>query len=204
MNAPRDVGRLTRYGERFGPYKIDVRMWSTPGALQPTQLPVASGAIAICDPAVPKSWRVFDRPTGAGHFRIMLSIARTDDGKERLAAVVIHMGRPPIAKWTVAHYKGQKQPKSADQLPRCAATSGWIALVDAGDGSPGMIAVPSAHVGLQPIEVPLTDGRRALVLPCGNGEFAAYWAVDAQDKPICIVIDFDVFTQKEWKARPPT
>ena len=55
-----------------------------------------------------------------------------------------------------------------------------------------------------PVEVPLTDGRRALALPCGNGEFAAYWAVDAADKPICLVVDFDVFTQKDWKARPPS
>jgi len=64
--------------------------------------------------------------------------------------------------------------------------------------------VPSSTTGVQPVEVPLTDGRRALALPCGKGEFAAYWAVDATDKPICIVVDFDVFTQKEWKARPLT
>jgi hypothetical protein len=57
---------------------------------------------------------------------------------------------------------------------------------------------------VQPVEVPLTDGRRALALPCGNGEFAAYWAVDTADKPICIVVDFDVFTQKDWKARAVT
>ena len=54
------------------------------------------------------------------------------------------------------------------------------------------------------VEVPLVDGRRALALPCGNGEYAAYWAVDEGDKPIALVVDFDVFTQKEWKARPPT
>ena len=49
--------------------------------------------------------------------------------------------------------------------------------------------------------VPLTDGRRALALPCDEGEYAAYWAVDAADKPICLVVDFDAFTQKDWKAR---
>jgi hypothetical protein len=84
--------------------------------------------------------------------------------------------------------------------------TGWIALIDAGkDGkdSPGLVAVPASPAGLQPIEVPLTDGRKALALPCGDGEFAAYWAVDAADKPICLVLDFDVFTQKEWKTRPP-
>lgn len=196
LPAPRDVARLLRYGERFGARKIDVR-WL------PTQLPVAGGALAVCDPAVPKSWRVFDRPVGAGQFRAMLSIARSEDGKERLAAIVVHVGRPPIARWTVAHYKGQKKPKSADQLPRVAVTSGWLALLDATGDSPGVIAVPqNAEPGIQPVEVPLTDGRRALALPCGNGEYAAYWAVDEADKAIALVVDFDVFTQKEWKARP--
>jgi hypothetical protein len=196
MPAPRDVARLTRYGERFGAQKIDVQ-------LLPLQLPVASGMLAISDPAVPKSWRVLDRTSGGGMFRVMQSIARTEDGKERLAAVVIHVGRPPIARWTVAHYSGQKKPKSADQLPRCTVTSGWLVLMDAGDRSPGPLAVPGTVTGISPIEIPLTDGRRALALPCGDGEFAAYWAVDATDKPICLVVDFDVFTQKEWKARPP-
>jgi hypothetical protein len=204
--APRDIARLTRYGERFGPHKIDVRTAMRADALPPglpLQLPVASGSFALFDPGVPKSWRVLDRPAGSGQFRVMLSIARTDEQKERLAAVVIHVGRPPIAKWTVAHYKGQKKPKSADQLPRCPVTTGWIAVMDAGQGSPGVVAVPPA-AGLLPVEIPLTDGRRALAMPCGNGEYVAYWAVDATDKPICLVIDFDTFTQKEWKARSPT
>ena len=199
LPAPRDVARLTRYGERFGARRIDVR-WL------PLQLPVTSGALAIVDPAAPKSWRVFDRPVGAGQFRAMLSIAKSDDGKERLAALTVHTGRPPIARWTVAHYKGQKKPKSPDQLPRVTVTSGFIALVDAAGDVPGVIAVPSTPAApdssIQPIEIPLTDGRRALVMPCDSGEHAAYWAVDEADKPIALVVDFDVFTQKEWKARP--
>ena len=53
---------------------------------------------------------------------------------------------------------------------------------------------PKPHVGYCPRKI----------IDYGNGEFAAYWAVDAADKPICVVIDFDVFSQKEWKARPVT
>ncbi len=196
LTAPRDIARLTRYGERFGPHKIDVR-WL------PLQLPVTGGALALFDPAVPKSWRVLDRPVGAGQFRAMLSIARRADGTERLAAVVIHVGRPPIQRWTVAHYRGQKTPRSADQLPRIAVTSGWLALMDVTGDSPGVVAVPPTSLtGIQPIEVPLVDGRRALALPCGAGDYAAYWAIDVADRPICLVVDFDVFTLKEWKARP--
>ncbi len=209
LAAPRDVARLLRYGEKFGAHKIDVK-WLT------TALPVSSGAIAIGDPGVPKSWRVFDRPVGTGMFRAMTSIASDgrgsppaggavegrrgviDGAKPRLAAVVVHVGRPPIARWTVAHYKGQKPPKSPDDLPRVAVTSGWIALVDTG-AAPGVLAVP-AVAGLDPIEIPLTDGRRALALAAGNGEYTAYWAVDADDKAIALVIDFDTFSKKDWKT----
>jgi len=82
-------------------------------------------------------------------------------------------------------------------------TTGWIALIDAADGdSPGAIAVPASPSGISPVECPLTDGRRALALPCGNGDYAAYWAVDAADKPICLVVDFDVLSAQEWKAKP--
>jgi len=213
MLATRDIARLLRYGERFGADKIDVRML-------PLQLHTGSGSLAVFDPAAPSTWHVFDRPIGSGAFRVMLSVARPDDrtddaggaggapggpgdgaARERLAAVVIHVGRPPIARWTVAHFRGLARPMTADALPRTAATTGWLTLLDAGDGSPGVIALPPS-TGVTPIEVPLTDGRRALALPCGKGEFAAYWAVDAADKPICIVIDLDVFTQKAWKAKP--
>lgn len=199
LAAPHDVGRLIRYGERFGPNKIDTRMW------MPAQLPVTSGSLAIFDPSDKKSWKVIDRPSGAGQFRIMLSIVRpanaVDATKDRLAAIVIHTGRPPIARWTVAHWKGQKKPKSADDLPLVGSSAGWIALIDSAAGSPGVLALPDAK-GTEPVEVPLTDGRRALAIPAGKGEFAAYWAVDAQDKPICFVIDFDAISQKDWKAKP--
>jgi len=193
LPAPRDIARLLRYGEKFGSKKIDIRVL-------PVQLPIASGSLAVCDPGSPKTWRQLDRPVGSGSFRVMLSVCRDGD-QEALAAVVIHVGRPPITRWTVAHAKGQKAPKAADQVPRWVITSGWLALADAGDGAPGPLAVP-AQAGLAPVEIPLTDGRRALALPCGNGEYAAYWGIDATDKPVCLVVDFDVFTQKEWKAKP--
>jgi len=195
LTAPRDVGRLLRYGERFGPHKIDIRML-------PQQLPVATAALALCDPGAPKSWRVLDRPVTAGRFRVMLSIARRDGAPDQLAAFVVHTGQPPIAKWTVAHVAGHKKPRSADQLPRVEVTTGWLALVDAGDGMPGPLAVAAASPALAPVDLALTDGRIALAVPCPNGAYAAYWAVDAADKPVCLVVDFDVFTQKDWKARP--
>jgi hypothetical protein len=191
--AVRDIARLLRYGERIGGDKIDVRML-------PLQFHARSGALAVCDPGRPETWRVLARPIGSGAFRVMLSVARpADPGPgERLAAVVIHVGRPPIARWTVA----QLRDAAPDAVPRTPVTGGWLALLDAGDGSPGVIALPPP-TGVMPVEVPLTDGRRALAVPCGNGAFAAYWALDADDRPICAVIDFNAFTQKAWRAKPP-
>jgi hypothetical protein len=198
--ATRDIARLLRYGERIGGDKIDVRML-------PLQFHARSGALAVCDPDRPETWHVFERPIGTGAFRVMLSIARPDEDAgavpgERLAAVVIHVGRPPIARWTVAQLRSELHPASPDPVPRTPVTSGWLALLDAGDGSPGVIALPPP-TGVLPIEVPLTDGRRALALPCGNGAFAAYWALDADDKPICVVVDFNAFTSKAWRAKAP-
>ena len=171
----------------------------------PAQLPVTSGALAIFDPADKKSWKVFDRPAGAGQFRIMLSIVdrrSADATKDELAAIVIHVGRPPIARWTVAHWKGQKKPKSADELPRIGEHR-----VDRADRCERRLARRaracrrrsngrSRSRSRSPMAGARSRFRR------GKGEFAAYWAVDAQDKPICLVIDFDAFTQKDWKAKP--
>jgi hypothetical protein len=198
--ATRDIARLLRYGERIGGDKIDVRML-------PLQFHARSGALAVCDPDRPETWHVLERPIGTGAFRVMLSVARPDEDTgaapgERLAAVVIHVGRPPIARWTVAQLRSEARPAPSEAVPRTPITSGWLALLDAGDGSPGVIALPPPN-GVLPIEVPLTDGRRALALPCGNGAFAAYWALDADDRPICVVVDFDAFTSKAWRAKPP-
>jgi hypothetical protein len=252
MIPTRDIARLLRYGERFGAYKIDVRMLSL-------HLHARSGSLAVFDPGVPSTWHIFDRPIGSGAYRVMLSVARPDDSdsaggnrskagakavRERLAAVVIHVGRPPIAKWTVAHFRGQAVPaprvidprspasepgsprvidprspasepgsprvidprspasepgSSAGALPRTVTTTGWVALLDADGGAPGVLALPSA-TDVTPVEVPLTDGRHALALPCETGAFGAYWALDAVDKPICLVIDFDIFPEKAWKT----
>ncbi len=169
LAAPRDIGRLLRYGEKFGALKIDLR-W------QPTPLPLAGTSIGLGDPATPKSWRELDRPVPPGTSpRVMLSYAKDAAGKEELAAAIFHVGRPPIAKWTVAHFKGQKKPKSPDALPS----------VEVGG--------PTIRIG---------DAASGLDLPSGKGTFTAYWAVDAADKPVCLVVDFDVLTQKEWKAKP--
>ena len=193
LAADRDVARLLRYGEKFGAKKIDIR-WL------PMQLPVASGALAVGDPAAGKSWRTLDRPVSPGSFRAMLSVARDGDAQQ-LAALVIHVGRPPIARWTIAHPAGGKRPKTAEQAPRHAVTTGWLAVADAGDGLPAAIAVASVSA-LDAVDVPLTDGRHVLAVPCKPGEYIAYWAIDPTDKPVCLVVDLGAFTAKDWRAKP--
>jgi len=193
LAADRDVARLLRYGEKFGARKIDIR-WL------PMQLPVASGALAIGDPAAGKSWRTLERPVPPGSFRAMLSVARDGDAQQ-LAALVIHVGRPPIARWTIAHPTGAKRVKTADQAPRFAVTSGWLAIADAGASLPATIAVAPAGA-LDAVDVPLTDGRHVLAVPCKPGEYLAYWGIDPSDKPVCVVVDLGAFTAKDWRAKP--
>lgn len=183
--ADKEVGRLIRYGEKFGALKIDSKMRDQP-------LPI-TGELAIFDPADKKSWKVIDRPIGTGQFRVMVSAVG-----DKPVAVTMHCGRPPIDRWTVAHFKGKKPKAAADA--RLATSSGWIAICDAAQGSPGVLALPDAK-GAQIIEVPLTDGRKALAIPTGK-HVGAYWAVDATDKPICFVVDCEQLTQKDWKAKP--
>jgi hypothetical protein len=193
LAADRDVARLLRYGEKFGARKIDIR-WL------PNQLPATSGALAVCDPGVPKTWRVLDRPVPPGSFRAMLSIARDGDAQQ-LAALVIHVGRPPIVRWTIAHPSGHKHPKTPEQAPRHPVTTGWLAIADAGDGTPGPIALPES-AGIEPVDIALTDGRHVLAVPCKAGDYAAYWAIDPSDKPVCLVVDLGAFSAKDWRAKP--
>jgi len=114
---------------------------------------------------------------------------------------VIHVGRPPIARWTIAHPSGGKRPKTPEQAPRHTIASGWIAIADPGGGIPPTIAVASASA-LDAVDVPLTDGRHVLAVPCKPGEYLAYWAIDPTDKPVCLVVDLGAFTAKDWRAKP--
>jgi hypothetical protein len=202
LPALRDVSRLLRYGERFGAHKIEVRWLANP-------LPLPSGGFAIVDPAVKKSQRVLERNIAAGNFRCMLAIAV--DGKEsanaggRLAAAVFHCGRPPISRWTVAHFAGTKPPAAGAALPCVVSTSGWVALQDAKSTAafddPTALPPPQSASGNMSIERRAGDATPAIAFAVKPGEYTAYWAVDEHDKAVCLVIDFDLFTQKDWKSK---
>ncbi len=177
--APRDISRLLRYGEKFGARRIDIRWLPTTLTVSGTTIALgdpgasARGPAAVGDrPAPPgASARVLERTVAPGRFRVMLAIAKDAAGGEQVAAVVVHVGRPPIARWTVAHFLGQKEPRSPDSLPVISITGDTLAI-----------------------------GSLSLPVPAGN--YTAYWAIDATDKPVCLVVDLDVLTQKEWKAKP--
>jgi hypothetical protein len=198
LAAPRDVGRLLRYGEMFGSNKIEVR-WL------PNSLPFPSGSVSLGDPGVKKSTRVLDRAVPTSAFRCMMSIAIGGPKKiEKLAALVLHCGRPPIARWTVAYWKGQKPPKSVDQIPQFSVSSGWISVHDANS-----TFAPTDTASLTEIPNPTSfvecKSAAAVLFAFAvePGQYTAYWALDAQDKPVCLVLDFDVFTDKEWRSKSP-
>ena len=194
--ALRDVARLLRYGEQFGGRRIEIR-WL------PTPLPCPSGGFTLVDPATPKSQRSFDRKVPAGAFRCMLAVA-VGGPNEKLAAVILHCGRPPIARWTVAHFSGTKPPIATAQLPQVITDSGWLAIQDtattAAVTDPAVLPPPAFTPTAMAAERRAGNGV-AFAFPVGPGAYTAYWGIDEHDKAVCLVLDFNVFTQKEWRAK---
>jgi hypothetical protein len=207
----RDVGRLLRHGEPFGPHKIEIRHLPVP-------VVVTSGRIAVADPLTPASGRVLARQVPPGRFRVMISVALID-GAQRIAAAVMHVGRPPIARWVIAHFEGQKPPRTPDQPPACRVDAGAGAFMDALvlDALRAQPDVPEPPV--QTAIVPqltatptaantaswiadATSGRNLVAFTSGwgDGTYTSYWALDAAGQPVCLVTDFDVFNKAEWKV----
>lgn len=211
LGAVRDVGRLLRHGEAFGDHKIEIRHLPSP-------VVVTSGRIAVADPLTPASGRVLARQVPPGRFRVMISVA-TIDAEQRIAAAVMHVGRPPIARWVIAHFDGIKPPKSADQLPTFGVDAGTAGFMDAlvleslraaPDEAeppvqaalvPQLTATTSAANSGQWIADPIS-GRNVIAFTSGwgDGTYASYWALDGAGQPVCLVIDFDLFTKAEWKV----
>jgi hypothetical protein len=207
----RDVGRLLRHGEQFGPHKIEIRHLPLP-------VVVTSGRIAVADPLTPSSGRVLARQVAHGRFRVMISVALID-GEQRIAAAVMHVGRPPIARWVIAHHEGGKPPRPADQPPTHGVDAGTSAFMDAmvldalrakTDEPeppvqtalvPQLTASPTAANTGQWIADPIS-GRNLVAFTSGwgDGTYASYWALDAGGQPVCLVTDFDVFNKAEWKV----
>ncbi|MCB9565312.1 MAG: DUF4241 domain-containing protein [Kofleriaceae bacterium] len=119
LDADLDVGRLCRYGERFGPHRLEIQM-------MPTPLAVTSGRIALADLAAPRRGLVFARTVPAGRYRCTLSLAHTDGSADppRVAAAVLHVGRGPVVRWVIAHADGKRPPRAVDDAPTCALSSG--------------------------------------------------------------------------------
>jgi hypothetical protein len=207
--AVRDVGRLLRHGEVFGANRIEIRM-------VPWPVVITSGRVAVGDPLAPRAARVLARQVPPGKFRAMLSVAHVG-AEQRVAAAVMHVGRPPIARWVIAHFEDARPPKSAD-APPTHAVEAIDALMDAEvlDGLRAAAAAPDPPVR-QSLVAQLGDdrtasgtwiadaatGRNVVAFPAGDGagEYAAYWALDAIGQPVCLVVDFDVFGKGDWKQK---
>ncbi len=207
LTPARDVGRLLRYGEQFGPARIELRHLATP-------LVITSGRIVLGDPAAPtggKRSRTLARAVAPGKYRVMQSLANTG-GVIRWAALVVHVGRPPIARWVVAHFDGQKPPRTAEDAPVIELAGHTLALMDAATAEQvraGVVQISAADLG--PADgsqvavgtvdrlVDSSSGRNLLCATARPGPYHVYWALDAADAPVCLVIDYDGFKAGDWK-----
>jgi hypothetical protein len=165
--AERDVARLLRHGESFGPHRLDV-------LLHPEPVAIPSGRIALIDPAALERPLRLARQVAPGRYRIGTSTAIRPDGSRALAAVCLHVGCPPIARWVVAHLDGKRPPRQeADAaLP---LDGGRAVLTDGDTPGPGFeLAAPSPPT--------------------------AYWALDPAGFPVCLLVDLGAFRASEWKV----
>ena len=208
MGAVREVGRLLRHGEIFGNHRIEIR--HLPWAVVST-----TGRLAVADPLAPAGGRVLARQVTPGKYRVMLSVAHIG-AEQRVAAAVMHVGRPPIARWVVAHFESQKPPRSADQLPGYSVDSGAGAFMDAlvldDLRNQPDVPDPAARSALAPqLATPLAGGQwiadaisgRNLVAFAsgwGDGVYSSYWALDGAGQPVCLVTDFEVFKAADWRV----
>ena len=74
------------------------------------------------------------------------------------------------------------------------------------DPSDGLPTESGGVTGPPAVETPARLApTRAAITPITNvnaSPNAMTTAIDANDKPICLVVDFDVLTQKDWKSKP--
>ena len=205
--AVRDVGRLLRHGEVFGANRIEIRM-------VPWPVVITTGRVAVGDPIGPGAARVLARQVPPGKFRAMLSIAHVGT-EQRVAAAVMHVGRPPIARWVIAHFEDTKPPKSAE-TPPTHTVEAIDALMDAEvlEALRAAATTPDPPVKQSLVAqlgddrtacgtwiADATTGRNVVAFPAGDGagDYAAYWALDAIGQPVCLVVDYDVFGKGDWK-----
>jgi hypothetical protein len=210
------VGRLLRHGELFADNKIEVQFL-------PDSVVISSGQIAIVDPFASmggKRASTLARQLLPGKYRVMLCIAH-QGASHRVAAAVMHVGRPPVARWVVAHLAGEPPPTGQSQYPGLQLPSGCAGFIDGAsvealhsamtaeasgckdDLTLHLRTAPPAGgwghhaVVLDPEKqtnlVAFTGGGNARAIP------TAYWGLDEASRPVCLVLDFDPFTAAQWK-----
>ncbi len=138
-----------------------------------------------------------------------------DDQRVAAATVRFHAGTP--VRWEVAHLAGTPRKKGTDPgYPVDALTGSFMdtatqALIKA---EPGGWPTPSYKALEKQL---LTDNYRhswgwasyhpdpsahgncvAFSSGWGDGVYSSYWGLDEAGEPLCLLTDFDVFTDEDW------
>jgi len=191
----------TRFGqERGGPVEVSTRLLG--------ELKVPSGRIVVTDPFTtsfehPDSPLARRAPTGV--FPVELAIARYENDDLRVACARVRFGGADgrAAKWEAALFEGQEPPDD-DKIPGYGVDSGtgcffdeqartrveeatteeWLAVTER-----NMVSTWTWHVA--------DVGNANLIMfssGWGDGFYGSYWGLDANDRVVELVTDFDVLT----------
>lgn len=211
----RDRLRLLRDGERFGTGQLALH--------EVGQLALTSGVIVTVDPFLVDG-APLTRKVAPGTYPVTLSVATFNDPKgdhdQRVAAAWVRFRQGQPVRWEVATFAGAPRSKQGGE-PGYPVDAGTGAFLDAAtqatiQAEPSAWPTPSFKALEKQL---LTDNYRhtwgwanyqpdpaspgnciAFSAGWGDGVFASYWGLDDSGEPVCLLTDFETFTDEDWSV----
>ena len=177
---------------------------------------VPSGRVVVCDPSGAEAGtRPLARAVPPGTYPVTISVGRLDAIDERrVAAAMVRFSARPIARWEAAACDGDDpETLTAGQFFGYGVDGGVGCFVDAvaaagltfvtweGKVLSALLAAdPTALCGAA--EVAIEGGNLvAFTTGAGDGTYASFWGLDAQDEPVVLVTEFRIVGGEETRGR---
>lgn len=186
------------------------------------ELLLTTGRVVACDPSEAAEAAPFGVAIEPGRYPVSLSVARFDDGDERVAGALLSFGAGAAVRWELALLPGEDPADLGEgEVFGYGAESSYGCLLDeeaadlyadaaASDESDVDerigAALDAAYVDTWSWANLVLDERTGLNLivfsaGLGEGPYASYFGYDADGRPAALVTDFALFEHSELKGR---
>jgi hypothetical protein len=205
----RHRNRLLVDGEKFGSATLALHTVA--------DLELPTGEIVTCDPFLVDG-AALARKVEPGAYPVTLSVASFGDDQRVVAASVRFRSGAPV-RWEAAAFAGVARKKGGEPgYPVDALTGAFmdVATQETIKAEPGGWPTPSFKALEQQL---LTDHYRpnwgwatyhpdpaargncvAFSSGWGDGVYSSYWGLDEAGEPLCLLTDFEAFTDEDWSA----